>query len=224
MRLGKVCFYILLLSVFSISQSYAQDHSHGERYHTHALPVEGINHQHGKGAMGKSPISNNNGMPKSLKSLDHYKVKDGLAVDVNTGLMWMRCSVGFTWSSTRCEGKGLEVNWDQAMKIPLNFEYAGYSDWRLPTHKELLSLRDCNTGQVLTYSVGRSRCEGNFKSPTIAQSVFMDVATFEYPYNWSSSPDAGNSSNAWNVNFHYGGDFEFGKDKTHYVRLVRSGH
>lgn len=56
MRTGKLCLYIsfILVSFISISQSYAQPHSHGGRSHTHGLPVQGIGHRHGNGAAGKS--------------------------------------------------------------------------------------------------------------------------------------------------------------------------
>lgn len=40
---------------------------------------------------------------------------------------------------------------------------------------------------------------------------------------WSSSPNAGNSSNAWNVNFNNGNDNWNNRNNTNAVRLVRVG-
>ncbi|WP_300971771.1 DUF1566 domain-containing protein [Thiocapsa sp.] len=40
---------------------------------------------------------------------------------------------------------------------------------------------------------------------------------------WSSSPNANNSDNAWNVNFNNGNVNNNNKNNTKYVRLVRAG-
>ncbi|MBP6733493.1 MAG: DUF1566 domain-containing protein [Chromatiaceae bacterium] len=40
---------------------------------------------------------------------------------------------------------------------------------------------------------------------------------------WSSSPNANNSNNAWNVNFNNGNVNNNNKDNAKYVRLVRGG-
>jgi hypothetical protein len=40
---------------------------------------------------------------------------------------------------------------------------------------------------------------------------------------WSSSPNANNSSNAWNVNFNNGNSNNNNRNNNRYVRLVRSG-
>ena len=40
---------------------------------------------------------------------------------------------------------------------------------------------------------------------------------------WSSSPNANNSDNAWNVNFNNGNDGNNNKTNNNYVRLVRGG-
>jgi len=40
---------------------------------------------------------------------------------------------------------------------------------------------------------------------------------------WSSSPNANNSNNAWNVNFNNGNVNNNNKNNSNYVRLVRGG-
>ncbi|WP_457671440.1 Lcl domain-containing protein [Thiolapillus sp.] len=40
---------------------------------------------------------------------------------------------------------------------------------------------------------------------------------------WSSSPNANNSNNAWNVNFNNGNANNNNRDNNKHVRLVRSG-
>jgi len=40
---------------------------------------------------------------------------------------------------------------------------------------------------------------------------------------WSSSPNANNSNNAWNINFNNGNTNNNNRNNNNYVRLVRSG-
>jgi hypothetical protein len=40
---------------------------------------------------------------------------------------------------------------------------------------------------------------------------------------WSASPNVGNSTNAWNVNFNNGNVNNNNRNNTYYVRLVRAG-
>lgn len=52
---------------------------------------------------------------------------DGTVTDLNTGLTW-------------AQYPGKKVSWETAMTGSREFDLAGYSDWRLPTIKELYSL------------------------------------------------------------------------------------
>ena len=52
---------------------------------------------------------------------------DGTITDLNTGLMWQ-------------QDPGDKMTYDEAVKKASSFYLAGYSDWRLPTIKELYSL------------------------------------------------------------------------------------
>lgn len=78
----------------------------------------------------------------------------------------------------------------------------GYTDWRMPTRDELQNLVD--------YSVA-------YPGPAIDANWFPDTS---YAY-WTSSPYAGNTEDAWVVNFGYG---VVGVDLRHgnfQLRLVR---
>lgn len=64
------------------------------------------------------------------------KVQTNTEVAVIDGLMFPRdptkCGSGFT------DTKGIRtVTWDEACSLCENLTYSGYSDWRLPSHKEL---------------------------------------------------------------------------------------
>jgi hypothetical protein len=54
---------------------------------------------------------------------------DGTVTDNNTGLMWQKTP-------------GSKMTWEDAVKNASSFNLAGYTDWRLPTIKELYSLMD----------------------------------------------------------------------------------
>ncbi len=56
---------------------------------------------------------------------------DGTVTDVVTGLMWVKA-------------RGSKVSWEKAMSDAASCSAGGYSDWRMPTIKELYSLIDFN--------------------------------------------------------------------------------
>jgi len=149
---------------------------------------------------------------------------NGTALDTETGLMWMRCLVGQTWTGSTCSGEGKRFNWEEAKKQSANF--AGHSDWRIPTIQELQTLLYCSSGKPEYFrtnvNVDFSICEGDYQRPTIAQSVFPNTPTISFV--WSGSPNANDSKYAWLVDFFIGGDGYYGdRDGNLHVRLVRGG-
>lgn len=125
--------------------------------------------------------------------IDH---ENGTVTDVETGLMWMRCAVGQTWTVGKCKGKAKEITWDNAQTYTLN--YAGYSDWRLPSIRELGTIVYCSNGQPGFYSNGKNAsdaagdwgCYGkpvkDHIRPTLAPDVFPNSPASLF---WSSSRD-----------------------------------
>lgn len=99
-----------------------------------------------------------------------------------------------------CQGSACDTHaYIQALN---NANYCGYSDWRLPTRTELVSIVD----------YGRT-------NPTI-NPVFTNTQSNWY---WSSSPAASTSNFAWIVLFDFGHANSNNKDDTYHVRAVRSG-
>lgn len=121
---------------------------------------------------------------------------DGTITDKATGLMWAKDGNG-----AGCNN-GSTLAWAAAITFAEGLSFAGYSDWRLPNVRELMSIVDY--GAV---------------APAI-NSTFTNTQSDDY---WSSTTYAGNSDNAWSVNF-FGGDVvDFDKDNDYDVRPVRGG-
>ena len=116
---------------------------------------------------------------------------DGTVTDTATGLMWHKETA-------------YSRDWRSALHYCEDLSRAGYSDWRLPTIKELASIVDL------------SRCY-----PAIDTNYFPYTESSDY---WSSTTDAFYTSDAWVVYFSSGWESRNRKYHTYnYVRAVRSG-
>ncbi len=128
-------------------------------------------------------------------------VNNGIEVkDLQTGLIWQRCSLGQTWSGTTCTGTAATYNWINALRTTVNMG----NGWRVPNIKELASL-----------------VEQACYNPSINETYFSNTAS---NYYWSASPVSDEKNTAWVVNFHNGnvhGFYGADKSNSNYVRLVR---
>lgn len=126
---------------------------------------------------------------------------DGTVTHNNTGLMWMRCSLGQTWDGSTCAGNSSTYTWENALAAVQIHSFAGHSDWRLPNKNELASLVE-------------QRCV----SPAINSMVFPNTLGY---WSWSSSPSF--SGGAWYVRFDEGYVLNSSKSGLGQIRLVRAG-
>lgn len=130
---------------------------------------------------------------------------NGVAVDSKTGLMWMRCSLGYVWQQGSCvrdESKPAEFIWSDALQAAAGAKsFAGYQDWRMPNRKELASI-----------------VEGACFDPAINLTVFPGTEAKGY---WSSTPNNFNESFAWAVNFINGDHVSTSRTNLFAVRMVR---
>ena len=104
-----------------------------------------------------------------------------------------------TWQ----QGESSAMTWEAALTYCEGLSLAGSTDWRLPNHKELLSLVDYTR-----------------YNPSINTTFFPSAISSVY---WSSTTDAFNTSYAWSVNFYFGGSYNYVKTISDYVRCVRGG-
>ncbi len=118
---------------------------------------------------------------------------DGTVSDLNTGLMWQQAD------SQNSSGR----TWDSATSYCDSLALAGFTDWRLPTVTELVSL--VNVGSY---------------DPSIDKVFFPQCRS---GYYWSGRSIADNPGGAWSVYFYNGSVGASKKSGAYYVRCVRGG-
>jgi hypothetical protein len=100
---------------------------------------------------------------------------------------------------------GYGKNTENFIKALNDAHYGGYTDWRMPSIKEL--------AYIVNYSV-------RYPGPTIKTDYFPNTVASFY---WSSTTYANHTSSAWGVYFYYGYDYYDSKINSFYVRAVRGG-
>ena len=96
-----------------------------------------------------------------------------IVIDSETGLMWQDNEAVLNTQKT----------WSQAKQYCKNLQHAGFSDWYLPSVKELLTITD----------------KSSYK-PSLAHA-FTNRSSSAF---WSSSANVSYSNSAWRVTFKYG--------------------
>lgn len=158
------------------------------------------------GAAQATPCQNNL-LPSNPDSVytDHG---DSTVTDTRTGLMWKRCAEGLTGATCQI-GSAQTFTWANALAHAEASPFANYSDWRLPSVRELRSLvEEC-----------RAR-------PAINTNHFPNTPDTQIPESWfwSGSPTAVYLNMAWIVDFWVGFTFGgAGRSDFYHVRLVRGG-
>jgi len=108
-----------------------------------------------------------------------FRLLGGEVLDLRTGLVWQRCSVGLRWNGTdACAGEIAYLGLDDAIA-------AAADGWRVPSGPELQSLVDVDCG-----------------SPVVDRSVFPDIRADEegHAKYWTTNA-VGTLDLYWNFDF-----------------------
>ncbi|MCI5114898.1 MAG: DUF1566 domain-containing protein [Candidatus Electrothrix sp. AW1] len=131
---------------------------------------------------------------------------DGTVTDSKTNLIWKKCLEGV--EGDNCEtGSASTFTWQEALQQPEVINnaggFAGYTGWRLPNIRELVSIveEQCNY-------------------PAINMNRFSNTPSSDV---WSGSPSAYGSDYAWYVAFNDGYYSIKFRNNGSAVRLVRGG-
>lgn len=127
---------------------------------------------------------------------------NGTATHLASGLMWMRCSLGQTFSNGSCLGQASKLDWQQALLGAHGFSYAGLGGWRVPNIKELATIT-----------------ERACVRPAINETVFANTLADDY---WTSTPSVSDPQRAWVVAFFNASNAVKHKGLFVYTRLVRT--
>ena len=122
-----------------------------------------------------------------------------VVLDQLTGLMWTKDA----------DGPGYGMSWTGALTYVTGMNAGagtyGYTDWRLPNIRELLSL--INFGGCYPYTI----------DPTIFSNVRED-------YYWTSTTNSCHNWTAWRIDMYDGDPSTYDKIMDHYIWPVRGGH
>ncbi len=137
---------------------------------------------------------------------------DGTITDRKTGLMWKKCLEGV--SGVLCDiDSPIHFTWQEALErignVNNGYGFAGYTDWRLPNIRELVSI-----------------VEEQCAYPAINMNRFPTLDPYSWSV-WSASPYIDSrltvQDNIWVVSFFDGSSVVAGRSNQLIVRLVRGG-
>ena len=182
-----------------------------------------FSHTHLKSLLAAAIIS-----ASALTSAQSYGNAPG-GNTMHSGGDWLRCALGQAWNGTTCTGDAKDYTFEEAEKAVAQFNanggYAGKTDWRLPTIRELITLRVCSTGLDATMQEledseppVNAMCNENAAKPTTDTAKFPNTAASWF---WSSTVVDGKADNTWYVNFNDGFVNNDYQTESYNVRLVR---
>lgn len=116
-----------------------------------------------------------------------------------------------------------QKTWSDAMSYCDNLTEEGYSDWRLPSQRELMMIWLLGGSSNVTSGDKNDTGVGSASKPVNTPYLYQQSGfpAFSAGYYWSATEGSSDSGNAWYVNFSNGGTNNNGKTSSGYVRCVR---
>jgi len=105
-----------------------------------------------------------------------------------------------------------QMGWATAVAWANNLDYAGYTDWVLPTIDQLTTQFSTNLGEAEDSSIADSHND--------SYNLFTNVKSYVY---WSGSEYAPNLNRAWDFDTYNGSQDFSGKGNQYYAWAVRPG-
>jgi hypothetical protein len=140
--------------------------------------------------------------PVSAAEENFIRKDNGQVLHTTTNLMWMRCAIGQTWNGETCTGEAEPYTWKQALNLSVGYEFNDSTNWRLPNIKELSSI-----------------AERSCTRPSIDVDLFPETPPDDF---WTSTPSMSDPERAWVVAFFNSSNSIKEKNRTVFVRLVRT--
>ena len=140
--------------------------------------------------------------PVSAPEENFLKLDNGQLLHLRTNLMWMRCAIGQTWDGETCTGEAEPYTWEQALELSVGYEFNASTNWRLPNIKELSSIT-----------------ERSCTRPSVDVDLFPATPPDDF---WTSTPSMYDPDRAWVVAFFNSSNSIKEKNRTVFVRLVRT--
>jgi hypothetical protein len=131
------------------------------------------------------------------------KTDDGTIHDKDNSYTWYDSNPATNGGYAGAPGDGTDT--EDFISALNSAHFGGYSDWRLPTVKELST--------IVNYSIP-------YPGPTIDTGYFPNTVSSLY---WASTTYAYYTFHAWGVHFFNGYDYDGNKSLSYYVRAVRGG-
>ncbi len=123
---------------------------------------------------------------------------DGTTTDIRTGFMWAKDGSG-----AGCNSGGTAL-WEVAGNFCQNLTFAGFTDWRMPNIRELMSITDYGAAST-------AKINGTYFPNTAAEAY------------WAATTYVPNTAYAWTVAFNDGLVGATSKAGSYYIRCVRGG-
>ena len=128
----------------------------------------------------------------------------------------------------KVQGQSSKVTWDNAVSYCDNLTDEGFSDWRLPTQRELMLIWNLGGNSQVTSGDKNDTGVGSGSVPLYTPYLYQQsgFTPFSGDYYWSATQSLAGSGNAWAVAFAYGFPYSgstgnYLKTSTISVRCVR---